>query len=254
MNRPRQLPAPLSPPERAALEAFLSDPGRPEGTLPLIELEGFLFAMAASPFPVRPSEWLPVAFGGEMPEFESSDHANDVFGILILLYNSVNADIMYRNGRLPDSVVFLDDIEDNIEHGAPLSQWSRGFARGHFWLRHDWDEFGDDLSEEWDLALSTLILFADKAAFEESVDEVRERAREEERDISRAEVILEGWCGYPHSLMVYSQDAMAMRARVAADSAPPQPATREPRPGRNEPCGCGSGHKFKKCCGKLRVV
>jgi preprotein translocase subunit SecA len=21
-------------------------------------------------------------------------------------------------------------------------------------------------------------------------------------------------------------------------------------PGRNEPCPCGSGHKFKKCCGK----
>ena len=23
----------------------------------------------------------------------------------------------------------------------------------------------------------------------------------------------------------------------------------EPKPGRNEPCGCGSGRKYKKCCG-----
>ena len=29
----------------------------------------------------------------------------------------------------------------------------------------------------------------------------------------------------------------------------PPPARREPRPGRNEPCSCGSGKKYKKCHG-----
>lgn len=28
------------------------------------------------------------------------------------------------------------------------------------------------------------------------------------------------------------------------------PATKELHPGRNEPCLCGSGIKYKKCCGK----
>lgn len=28
-----------------------------------------------------------------------------------------------------------------------------------------------------------------------------------------------------------------------------QPATKTPKVGRNEPCPCGSGRKFKKCCG-----
>ncbi|MBU4140835.1 MAG: SEC-C domain-containing protein [Candidatus Omnitrophica bacterium] len=40
--------------------------------------------------------------------------------------------------------------------------------------------------------------------------------------------------------------------------APPAPATEAPRPfkregrkvGRNEPCPCHSGKKYKKCCGK----
>ena len=32
----------------------------------------------------------------------------------------------------------------------------------------------------------------------------------------------------------------------------PQPVVRETRKvGRNEPCPCGSGKKYKKCCGKL---
>ena len=31
---------------------------------------------------------------------------------------------------------------------------------------------------------------------------------------------------------------------------PPAPAVRpEPKTGRNDPCPCGSGKKFKKCCG-----
>lgn len=28
-------------------------------------------------------------------------------------------------------------------------------------------------------------------------------------------------------------------------------ATNIKKPGRNKPCPCGSGHKYKKCCGKL---
>jgi len=32
---------------------------------------------------------------------------------------------------------------------------------------------------------------------------------------------------------------------------PPKPFIREPKIGRNDPCPCGSGKKYKKCCGKL---
>jgi SWIM/SEC-C metal-binding protein len=29
---------------------------------------------------------------------------------------------------------------------------------------------------------------------------------------------------------------------------PPEPLLAEPKTGRNDPCPCGSGKKFKKCC------
>ena len=39
--------------------------------------------------------------------------------------------------------------------------------------------------------------------------------------------------------------------RVGADDQPKQPAVRDDeRIGRNDPCPCGSGKKYKKCCGK----
>lgn len=35
-----------------------------------------------------------------------------------------------------------------------------------------------------------------------------------------------------------------------AEYVPPKPFIREPKLGRNDPCSCGSGKKYKKCCGK----
>ena len=31
---------------------------------------------------------------------------------------------------------------------------------------------------------------------------------------------------------------------------PPRPVVAESRPGRNDPCSCGSGKKYKRCCGQ----
>ncbi|MEM1114315.1 MAG: preprotein translocase subunit SecA [Pseudomonadota bacterium] len=46
--------------------------------------------------------------------------------------------------------------------------------------------------------------------------------------------------------------AAAASAGAAAEAAPPQTFTRpEPKVGRNEPCPCGSGKKYKACHGKL---
>ena len=60
--------------------------------------------------------------------------------------------------------------------------------------------------------------------------EARERAREEARRRQARERDL-----------VYS----------AGDSSPPEPQRREAgKVGRNDPCPCGSGKKFKKCHGK----
>jgi preprotein translocase subunit SecA len=56
-----------------------------------------------------------------------------------------------------------------------------------------------------------------------------------------------------------AQEVRAERAAAAADAAPaeapPEPAVSTivndaPRVGRNDPCPCGSGKKYKQCCGK----
>ena len=243
------LATPPTPAERDRLDAFWASRAGTDGARSLVELEGFFFSVAAAPCTVRPTEWLEVVLGGEPPPFETVDEANRVLGTVMSLYNAVNSDVRYGNGRLPRSVVFRDRAEANLEPGAPLCQWSRGFAMGHAWLMEAWEEFGE-LPEEWRAALSMLILFADKRFAEEAVEE----AREEDPGVTLAAVLDEAWALFPHSLMLYSQTGMALHRESLDALDPPRPTQRTPRPGRNDPCGCGSGRKYKKCCGRIRLA
>ncbi len=46
--------------------------------------------------------------------------------------------------------------------------------------------------------------------------------------------------------------AVARESGANAGGPPPkrQPVRKEKKPGRNDPCPCGSGKKYKKCCGR----
>lgn len=52
-----------------------------------------------------------------------------------------------------------------------------------------------------------------------------------------------------HQLRILYQRALEAKRRTSRVSrvAPPLP-----KPGRNDPCPCGSGKKYKRCCGKER--
>ena len=47
------------------------------------------------------------------------------------------------------------------------------------------------------------------------------------------------------------EEALGEAGEASGDSAPRQPAQAGPKVGRNEACPCGSGKKYKHCCGQL---
>jgi preprotein translocase subunit SecA len=49
------------------------------------------------------------------------------------------------------------------------------------------------------------------------------------------------------------QQRQVVENRYAEEGAK-QPARKENRVGRNDPCPCGSGKKYKKCCGRGEAV
>jgi len=236
---------PAATEDDAMLEAFLSRPSHPEGTLSLGEVRGFIFALAAAPELVKPSEWLPLIFGGEEPDFDGLEEAQPVLGALMALYNDINSEVREEGERMPDGCEFHEEPLANLEPDATVSQWSRGFRLGHLFLAETWDAYlPEELEQEHKALLATLIFFASRSAAERVVEEFTNA------DASLESVALTFRDLFPAAVARYAAMGTSIWDVVLKrDLERPGPAVAEPRVGRNDPCPCGSGRKYKKCCG-----
>lgn len=225
------------------LRDFLADPARPEHTLTYHELQGFLFAVACSPELVMPSEWMPVIFDDQPAAYASEAEAQHVLGQLTTLYNEVNATVGEEQPQLPADCTIATGAMDNFDADAPLALWSRGFVLGHQWLGELWEvELPEGADDELGAALMTLTFFASRSMAEELA---QEDPTGEHTVLTLAPRIVEMW---PEAMACYAFFGRTVLGEAYAAAA------REPRRaakvGRNDPCPCGSGKKFKLCCGK----
>jgi len=131
----------LSQDDIAELTNFLINPKRPDGTLCIQELQGFLFAVASSPEMVLPSDWLPVVSNDEDIGFEDQSEGQRILGLIMTLNNQINGAVLERSDKMPSGCEFQTDIEANFDEEVAVSQWSRGFMLGHDWLADLWDEY-----------------------------------------------------------------------------------------------------------------
>ena len=227
------------------LKAFLARPTHPEGTLSLPELQGFLFALNAAPELVQPSEWIPFIFADEEPEFRDMKEAEEVMGALMDLYNDVNVSVRAKGPRLPPGCVFLDPPMANLDPEAPVSAWARGFSAGHMWLEDAWDRYlPEEMEEEMGAVLAALGFFSSRSLAEKMAEEAFESG-------ASVEGLAEMFCRvFPDAVMEYAGVGRATYEAVLEVEDGPQSPKPAPAPvGRNDPCPCGSGKKFKKCCG-----
>jgi uncharacterized protein len=233
----------------AALHAFLEHPDRPPGTLNYAQLQGFLFAVAGAPELILPSEWMPEALGGGMPEFENADVAGTIHTALIEEYNAVNHASL--KGETPPGCVLRDDPMANLDEDAPIREWARGFARGYGWLDETWQGYlpGDgesddprdqELETEFSSSVMILSFFASPEFAEAVVGETLNT------DLSTFASEVQGL--FPDALRAYAGIGRAIQ--TAVEQVERTPYQREsPKIGRNDPCPCGSGRKYKRCCG-----
>jgi len=231
------------------LTKFLDNPERPDGTLRLHELQGFLFAIASSPETVAPSEWLPMIGSDEGLNFADQNEAQEILGLVMALYNEVNTAVLDRSNALPAGCAFDEDISKNFEDDSPISQWSRGFTSGHDWLAEVWEEylFGE-LDEECGATLMVLSFFGSKQLAEAYFSDMRpgkhKRGDESFEDFATTmrEMFSDALASYAHI------GRSIFEAVLEHSKSGGEPAVSN-KIGRNEPCPCGSGKKFKKCCG-----
>ncbi len=222
---------------------FLSSSQRPKGTFPFPQLAGFLFSIANAPEMILPSEWMPMIFNDQDGRYASQDEAEHVLQAMMALFNDCGRERANDEASLPPGCEIRSQPLDNLDAAAPLSQWARGFMIGHSYLEEIWgDCIPESLDDEVGAILMALTFFATPNLAEAYYKEAREPGSFEHL----AQTIIRV---FPDAISEYALLGRTLfQARREEDDFDQPPLGRS-KIGRNEPCPCGSGKKYKRCCG-----
>jgi uncharacterized protein len=201
----------------------------------LEELDGFFAALIAGPETVMPSEYNREVFGGDLSEaveFASLDEANEILSLMMRHWNTIAGTLHKGEVYVP---LLLED-KNGMAHG---NDWAHGFIRG-MQTRHDsWADLVDDEKHGgWLIPMMML---------HHEHDEDPEMRPEPISPEQREEVIVHMAAGLLGAHKYFRERAAAYAESVF------EPPRRAAKIGRNEPCPCGSGKKYKKCCGGATV-
>ncbi len=218
-----------------ALDQFLKSERSPPRSMMLSDLDGFLTGIAVGPELIRPSEWLAHIWGGEGPEFTGLDEANAILGTVLGRYNEILREVA---DDLPEPVFWVD------RDGTLIAiDWAEGFLHA-IKLRIDaWRPLFTS-SSEGELLLPILGLCGDAtgdsliALTPEAEDALLEQA---------ADLIPGCIAGIARFWRRNARNNQTLVSLSRASGR--EPIRAAAKLGRNDPCPCGSGRKFKKCCG-----
>jgi uncharacterized protein len=233
MIGPGELDKPLSEREWRELNEFLVSRAAgadSKSSMDVSELHGFLAAIVTGPM-IMPSEWLPLVWGGDM-EWASPEQAQRMITIVMRAMNDVSAEL--RAGKDEFEPLLLEDRID----GPPVTiveSWCIGYLRGLALRTDEWRWILDD-DKLKAYVLPMLVFGAEDNPAYAKVLEGKDVKEELSAAIGPCAVVMhEKWAERRRDEM--------RGARVA------------PKPPVNGPCPCGSGKKYKKCCGSpLRSV
>jgi uncharacterized protein len=197
------------------LSGFLASRQVPETTMSMEMLDGFFTGLIAGPDAVPPSHYMASIWGNEEGvAYEGIEQANLVLGLFQRHWNGIASAMMEG---------LVDPLVDR--HGAekPGLDWCEGFL---FAL-----DFHPSLAPTSKLARRAI-------GHMEPIIELHEGAMTRAKRLQRIDELGD------HAVAC----ARIWRPTAIAGTSYPEPV-RVTKVGRNDPCPCGSGAKYKKCCG-----
>ncbi|MDQ2696857.1 MAG: UPF0149 family protein [Pseudomonadota bacterium] len=224
---------PLSDAEYQELEDFLTSDAVPDDCMDLSTLNGFLTALLVGPVPLPPSLWLPAVWGeeeGQEMAFESADQASRIVSLIMRMYNTIARQLQAAPREFAP---LLYQSEVDGEPVPVLEGWCMGFMEG---VHHGGSAWMPLAESETAKALTPMLLFGTEEGLKElkaGADQAAEQRREWANLLGYCVAMIDDfWLPYRRQEMAATQPVRAV-----------------PKAGRNDPCPCGSGKKFKKCCG-----
>ena len=199
-------------------------------------LDGLFCALVINPRMAMPSEWLDVIFDTEKA-FASEKEANRIMNLLVRHYNRVNYLIQHRPkknevtvGNVYIPLVFERDENDDYKFAE---QWATGFRTGINYCEEEWDKLlltENDETEE----IATILMFVMLLELGHNPDNEEQIVSDEQRQEIFLHLPIAVYAVYDYWQEKNKQQRLMTRTKQKV--------------GRNDPCPCGSGKKYKKCC------
>lgn len=226
---PTTLDDSLTAPEYSALATFLAKCRG--GVAPNLEaLDGFFSALIVGPDLVMPSEYLPLVLGSDN-HFDDSGEADRVLPLLMRHWNTIAQTL--NQGDVYNLYLLKQTPE---RHAGAV--WADAFMQGVSLRYEQWRGLID--SKEHGEAILPMMLLA-----QEKDPELQPLLRPMPR-ATRNEMLAKMTIGLV-DINRYFRKLSAAPVQSVRRSDPIRRS--EPKIGRNTRCPCGSGVKFKVCCG-----
>jgi yecA family protein len=220
------------------LDGFLArkqDPDVPMALESLEQVDGFFCALLAGPQGASAEEFIPVIWSkdgltddGRRPKYDSDEQAEYVETLLSRHWHTISL-------RLERDYPHLR-VRDRVWAELEAHYWAGGFLRGVAARASPWGQ----RSREEDIASFLGGILAIATGPEEFPDQV-------EKPAERAKLLKVLPMALVHLHCLWRGRSSPYRLRRGSETITGPRIAR--KIGRNDPCPCGSGQKYKRCCG-----
>jgi uncharacterized protein len=222
------MPEAFSDADLDRLEAYLRADHRIDAALPLDAIQGLFAAISSTTAPVPRERWLPEVLG-DSHAFESPEDADEILGLLERFREDTERQLRGDVGF--DFILYGPEGDEE-----DLAAWADGYLIGVELAEPSWESQAADSQDLDDILYPFLVLTGQARTLAEENGEEWMGDEEEAKMIAD---IREGLADHLHDVREYW-----------FERAKPQTQRREePKVGRNDPCPCGSGKKYKHCHG-----
>lgn len=248
---------PLSDVEHDELFVLFDSPELPHSAMSAEAADGYLTACAVGPVPVPMHLWMEAIFGQpQLPVLADAVQTDHLLQLLVHRYQDIEESTAPERAKTATAASIYLPLSREVAAEDRVSpyQCNTQHERMGDWELKEWaDGFRHALSEddEWLPMLNDVeasVLLSPVLIFQTGYNPSNPTLQIDTPAVHEDLVLTLIQCVY--AMRVWWRDHNRVRARVRATMDTPNPYLRQaPKPGRNDPCPCNSGKKYKKCCG-----
>ncbi len=222
------------------IERFLLDDDDLDEPMDVSTLDGYLCAVLSGPKLIMPSEWMRWVWdmdkGEQAPVFRSEKQAQRILNLLMRHANDIAGTLTYSPEDYEPLFYERETAEGTV---SIVDEWCWGYVKGMSLDPSGWQPLLD-AQPGW---FEVIHLFGTERGWER----LKTLVEEHPDRLVRHQGYVEQIAPAVRNIHAY----WLARREPASDGVQDQrqPITKASEPGRNHPCPCGSGKKYKRCHG-----